>query len=162
MMSSVAIFCVIFGWILKEKLSNSISLALASRQQGPHQGSNVMVGRLLICGEPIFGRGGRWGGGCQVWWLQIFPRDPPPPPPPPRDPPCHADNQRLPDVCCWQTPSLPSWVLIYTTSVNLSFSQFSQGNDRNAISICKWLGNKEKVESTAQSCLDQSPIISFD
>ena len=73
MMSSVAIFCVIFGWILKEKLSKSISLALASRQQGPRQGSNVMVGRLLICGEPIFGRGGVGGAGVRCGGCKYSP-----------------------------------------------------------------------------------------
>ena len=30
----------------------------------PSAGGNVMVGRVLICGEPIFGRG---VAGCQVW-----------------------------------------------------------------------------------------------
>ena len=64
----------------------------------PSAGGNVMVGWVLICGEPIFGRG--VAGVSGVGAGKYSP-----------DPPCHADNRRLPTVCHKQTlPSLPSLV----------------------------------------------------
>ena len=67
-----------------------------------------MVGRVLICGEPIFGRG--VAGVSGVGAGKYSP-----------DPPCHADNRRLPTVCHKQTlPSLP-WFRISTQIINYSY-----------------------------------------
>ena len=74
----------------------------------PSAGGNVMVGRVLICGEPIFGRG--VAGVSGVGAGKYSP-----------DPPCHADNRRLPTVCHKQTlPSLP-WFRISTQIINYNF-----------------------------------------
>ena len=74
----------------------------------PSAGGNVMVGRVLICGEPIFGRG--VAGVSGVGAGKYSP-----------DPPCHADNRRLPTVCHKQTlPSLP-WFRISTQIINFNF-----------------------------------------